>query len=44
LEFELLPEGKIVPFEFIYPWKSLEKRKCSFCIFKLELVEILEKE
>jgi hypothetical protein len=25
-------------------WKFLEKRKCSFCIFKLELVEILEKE
>jgi hypothetical protein len=25
-------------------WIFLEKRKCSFCILKLELVEILEKE
>jgi hypothetical protein len=34
LEFELLLEGKIVPFEFIYPWKSLE-------IFGEEEVQLL---
>jgi hypothetical protein len=46
-EFEDWPISKVVPFELIYPLVKFgnfwRERSATFGIFKLELVEILEK-
>jgi hypothetical protein len=46
-EFEVGPKRKVVPFELIYPLSKFgdlwRNRSATFGIFKLELVEILEK-
>jgi hypothetical protein len=43
-----LSQQESCPFSIYLPpcqvWKFLENKKCSFYIFKLELVEIFEKE